>query len=137
MKRQLFPLFMFALVTFGIGCESSAAQDYRQPIHIPFDFTVNDNVLKAGDYTVQLASNCILQIRDASGRLTTAVMTIPTVKSRRPEKSELIFNRYGDNYFLTQAFWGGYSTGRQLPQPKLEGLTAGRRPVAPVTVVQK
>ncbi len=57
-----------------------------------------------------------------------AVMLLTTgVSSRKvSEDARLVFQRYGESYFLSQLWKPGYDVGRQFPQSKLEREAASR-----------
>ena len=120
------------------GSGQARAQEYRQPIHIPFDFTVNNRLIEAGDYSMERVAHDVLMIRDRAGRPVTSILTIPTTRKRIPEKSELLFNRYGSDYFLSKAFWAGNSSGQELPKSKPElQLASKQKPRVTMSLVRK
>jgi hypothetical protein len=47
-------------------------------------------------------------------------LTNAVVASETPAKGALEFRRYGNEYFLTKAFWKDNTYGRQLPKSKME-----------------
>ena len=56
----------------------------------------------------------ILQVQSADGRKTAAVLPIGVHKDSSSDKGRLVFNRYGNQYFLSKVFWPEYDTGREL-----------------------
>ena len=93
--------------------------------NIPFDFTVGDTKLPAGDYTLRriaLTSSydrIVIKSADGCGDSHT-VMTMPNRTSEVQKVSKLIFNRYGDQYFLFQVWMAGSDTGRDLVKTRHE-----------------
>jgi hypothetical protein len=85
-------------------------------VNIPFDFVAGNSKLPAGEYSVQVSApthTLILIARKDS--TTSAFMNTNAAVSAEPQsQSKLIFNRYGDRYFLSQVWREGYSQGRQL-----------------------
>jgi hypothetical protein len=77
--------------------------------NIPFTFAVNDQAFPAGTYTVericQSSSNC-LRLRGAANSASVIFFTLPAKPISGSEQPRLVFNRYGDEYFLTQV-WSG------------------------------
>jgi hypothetical protein len=69
---------------------------------IPFDFMVGKKRLPKGEYVIEsLGDSGTLTIRDArKGK----AVTFNTIKSKptNSSKSKLVFNRYGDQYFLAR-----------------------------------
>lgn len=89
--------------------------------HIPFDFSVGNRTLPAGAYTVvPMTTPGVLRIRREDGR--GAVMVVTSGVQARPEQdqTQLVFRRYGNQYFLAQVWAAGASNGRQLQQSRTE-----------------
>lgn len=100
--------FMLAIVS------ANAQTASKVEVNVPFDFSAGKATIKAGAYTVKQVSANMLTIRDLNGK-TTAIVNAPLAIGSRDSKAgvRLVFNRYGDMYFLSQA-WLGVDTGRQL-----------------------
>jgi hypothetical protein len=63
--------------------------------------------------------------------------TEPVVGRVMPKRDELIFNRYGDSYFLSEVFTAGEQTGEELYPSKSERelrREMARNDTAPETV---
>ena len=83
-------------------------------VNIPFDFSAGKASLKAGTYVIIRKSDSMLQIRHANEKRTILVTAPLTIGSRDYRAGErLVFNRYGDEYFLTQV-WFTADQGKQL-----------------------
>jgi hypothetical protein len=83
-------------------------------VNIPFDFSAGKASLKAGTYVIIRKSDSMLQIRHANEKRTILVNAPLTIGSRDYRAGErLVFNRYGDEYFLTQV-WFTADQGKQL-----------------------
>jgi hypothetical protein len=138
MRRKSFRIFSALMLWVVAGSGLLSAQSYRQPVHIPFDFSLNDRLLPAGTYSIELIAQTVLLIRDSHGAFVTSVMTIPAGTREIPQKSQIVFTRYGDEYFLSRAFFAGYSTGRELLKSSNEVLAAARYNTrTKVSVVEK
>ncbi|MFN0103632.1 MAG: hypothetical protein ACKV2U_16265 [Bryobacteraceae bacterium] len=86
---------------------------------IPFDFTVNRTKMTAGNYTVRFDIPGAMSIyRDDRKAVCIALTT--AVQANTPQPAKLVFNRYGDSYFLSQVWGPGADRGRQLPKSKPE-----------------
>jgi len=99
------------------------AQTMRLAASIPFEFAAGSRTLPAGDYAVDsLAATGAVRVfnentHDAAVALSTPLRA-PT-SSADPEV-KLVFNRYGNQYFLSR-IWDGHSAlGRELPISKAE-----------------
>jgi hypothetical protein len=85
-------------------------------INIPFDFVAGNTTLPAGEYAIKVsAPERTLLLIDRQDAAASAFMnTDPVATSEIQTESKLIFNRYGDRYFLSQVWTAGNSRGRQL-----------------------
>jgi len=84
---------------------------------IPFDFTVRGKTLPAGEYTLTRIGDepANLLMRNIRGRHENVVFdTEPADVHRIPRRNVLVFNKYGDNYFLEEVVTAGDETGREL-----------------------
>jgi hypothetical protein len=85
--------------------------------YIPFDFIVNGRTLPAGDYEVRRITEAPegLIIRDLNNRHDHAIFETESVQQNRlPRHDQMLFNRYGDSYFLSEVISGGLETARKL-----------------------
>ena len=105
-----------AMVAFGSAQGQSLANPIK--VQIPFEFTVADKTMPAGEYLIgrlpEHLSDNVVTISSKDGnrlaiRLTNAVQSLDA-----KDKSTLIFHRYGDQYFLNQVWPAGARTGRVL-----------------------
>lgn len=91
---------------------------YKVRANIPFDFTVGEKKLPAGEYAIgrtQPSADIALSITDVDGRTKAIRLTNAAVTSHPKKKAYLVFHRYGDQYFLFQVWPAGGSIGRQFP----------------------
>lgn len=115
MKKRI--LAMTGLLVF---CGFAATQVVRaqEPlaVNIPFAFTAGETTLPAGEYRVQKmdGNSAVLLIRCTEPRGAVMVGTHATGGGTPQEQSKLVFHRYGDQYFLSQVWNAGYSSGREL-----------------------
>ena len=122
MKRQAFMI----LTTLSLLVILAATSVYAQISNvlgvakIPFKFSVGNKVLPAGEYTVSQMTPDTLVIRNVDFSASDIVLTIPTRAGTTPNESELVFNRYGDQYFLSEVWMRGNDTGHELGKPRGE-----------------
>jgi hypothetical protein len=85
-------------------------------VNIPFDFVAGNVTLPAGEYSIKVsAPERVLLLMDRKNPASSAFMNTNTVVMTEIQtESKLIFNRYGDRYFLSQVWAAGSSRGRQL-----------------------
>jgi hypothetical protein len=99
------------LATFTVSAE---ATDLRAKV--PFSFNVAQKTLPPGTYTVQSMGGASTLLLRGSG--TGAISLTNAMQNANNDGAKLVFHRYGERYFLREV-WSG-STGRQLPEPKIE-----------------
>jgi hypothetical protein len=93
-------------------------------VRVPFDFTAGKTTLKLGTYTIRQTNGLALLIKSADGGKGTLIAAPLAIGSEAAKGGErLVFNRYGEQYFLSQIWWTANS-GRQLYPSKLENKTA-------------
>src|SRR5882724_8339426 len=115
MKKQAFMILMTLSLFITLSVVSVYAQsDMRLNVNIPFEFSVRNKVLPAGEYTVsQRVQNAQynLLIRRVDRTASDVFLTIPTRGGTTPNESKLVFNRYGDQYILSEVWMRGNDTG--------------------------
>lgn len=113
----LLPLFLTLLFTMSLWPAKAQAQIVGNlEADIPFQFHVGNTTLPAGRYTIhELEGNLkVLQIRSADSKQY-ALFDVESAQARTtPDKAEMIFNKYGDRYFLSEMFDAGNADGSRL-----------------------
>ncbi len=61
-----------------------------------------------------------MAIRNQDSNRAAIRLAIPIQVRKASDKGKLVFHRYGQNYFLSEVWSGGESTGRQLLKSKQE-----------------
>ena len=90
---------------------------------IPFDFIVGQKTLPAGEYEICPGSKTnkdILWIKKADSQATANVVTFGRNTKRQQAGSYLVFNRYGNQYFLSQVWTEFDQVGRQAAKSAQE-----------------
>ena len=86
-------------------------------VQIPFDFTVRGRTLPAGEYEVRRINDepIGLLIRNMHDKHEDVVFeTEPKIDRLITNRDELIFTRYGDDYFLSEVVTAGEQTGEEI-----------------------
>jgi len=96
------------------------AQSIMLKADIPFNFVVGDTQLPSGEYHVKQLRPGVIQVQDKVTRSSAIVMTTGVQTGKTSDVGKLVFNRYGDNYFLSRIWEPSSITGRQLPKSRLE-----------------
>ncbi len=118
MKKQILNVVVTLSVIAALSIAGFAAFEKRVEANIPFDFMVGGEKLSAGKYTVEIAGALkVVMVRNwktkrAAGALTHAL------EVRADSKPQLVFRRYGNQYFLAKVI--SYSSGVELPKSKAE-----------------
>jgi hypothetical protein len=118
MRKKVF----VAALTCGVLAVVAAVTAYAQlpgtaiRATIPFDFNVRGKILPAGEYEIKRVGDqpdtlVIAGINDKHEHA--AFVTEPVEESKIANRSEIIFHRYGDSYFLAEVVTGGEQTGRE------------------------
>ena len=114
--RRFFSI-TFAIIilaaAFTVSAEAQSSSSPRVIANIPFAFTASNKNLPAGKYTITVVSSSsdrkAVQIRSMNGRFSAMVLT-NTVIGNVADNSKLVFERYDDRYFFSQAHIAGDST---------------------------
>jgi hypothetical protein len=85
-------------------------------VNIPFDFVAGNTTLPAGEYSIRVVApeQTVLLINRKDAAASAFMNTNAVTKTEIQTESKMIFNRYGDRYFLSQVWTAGNSRGRQL-----------------------
>lgn len=116
------------------------AQSLRMTANVPFEFMVGAMTLRAGEYSISLdsfASPGVVQLRSFDGRRGAISQTQPVdVRGKDPAAAtKLVFNRYGDRYFLSEVCDGYDSVGRIFPVSHAERELAKSEPLQAPEIV--
>ncbi len=102
------PLFIAFVFALAICPTKAHAQTIGAlEVNVPFEFHAGDAKLPAGKYTIHTLDSSdtrVMEISSADGS-TSALFEVKDAESNSaPIKSELIFNKYGNRYFLAKLF---------------------------------
>src|SRR5258708_12228294 len=131
-----------------IAAAQVAQPDEPMTVNIQFAFVAGNATLPAGEYRVQKLDRnpAVVLIRCSGASAAAMVMSNAAQAKETQTESKLVFNRYGNRYFLSQVWNTGSIRGRQLPisprekempqlapnEPKTEiTLVARRSPTSP------
>ena len=125
MKKQAYTMIAMIVLLGSLAISAKAQTNGRMALiaNIPFQFSIGNKSLPAGEYTVQSISDdssyVVLRIQSRDGK-TSAMLLTSTVKGKAPARSRLVFHRYGDRYYLRQVWVGGDSTGLEARKSRAE-----------------
>jgi len=116
MKRIIATAF-FALATLVAG--TAVAQNHSVKANVPFDFTVGNAHIPAGTYLIsETNSQNTVEIRNAAGK--PAIFGSVYSDGKHSQTSKLVFDRYGDRYFLREILCANAGMNLELPVSKTE-----------------
>jgi hypothetical protein len=124
-KQLLKGLTMFTLIVvlslFTAVASANGQLSRRQVADIPFDFVVGDKEMPAGTYSLEgLTGGEVVRIRATKNETSAFRLTSLIVHTKAAEKSQLVFHRYGNSYFLAETWIAGDTNGRRLNKSSLE-----------------
>jgi len=116
-------LTVMMIIAASVSANAQTLQ-YRLTANIPFDFSAAGEKLPAGKYWIKRAQtgdgDMVVQISSVDGQSNVTRLTIP-VSAKQPVKNGmLVFNRYGNEYFLSEIWPAGGATGRELHKSRAE-----------------
>src|SRR5271156_2190977 len=115
MKQRVLCLLGFIGVVLGMSTVSAQGQIIGQlEANIPFTFHAGGDKLPPGKYNVHVLDNTdlgLMEIQSADGRTSALFQVREAQDSTEPKKSELVFNHYGNRYFLSKLFDEGEKVG--------------------------
>jgi hypothetical protein len=101
-KAACAALAVAAILVVGVS-RARADEIVVTNLKVPFSFMVGDARLPAGDYTVREASmgEDVLEIVSTDGHHFALASTIPGTPDRS-DKTQLVFRKFGNDYFLSR-----------------------------------
>ncbi|MEI9979536.1 MAG: hypothetical protein WDN23_11150 [Edaphobacter sp.] len=104
--------------------QSAAAQGVSTVAEatIPFAFQTANQTLPAGTYRIDRETDHLILLRGNDGK-SGMVLMINAVASHTPTRGMLVFDHYGDKYFLRQIWTKGDSSGLECPKSRAEKQT--------------
>ena len=127
---------LIALTLFaGLMVPATQAQSIMLKADIPFNFVVGDKQLPPGEYHVKQTHPSLTLIQSHDARSLAMVLTTATQARKISDVGKLVFNRYGDQYFLSKIWTPSSDTGREVRKSRLEREVAQRLSEGAPTVV--
>jgi hypothetical protein len=124
MKKQAITMMAVVVFFVTLAVTSVQAQGVNMSVTIPFDFTVGGKTLPAGEYYLQRTADGarpVTQIRSRDKILSIYLpQSHPVQDMEVPQESKLVFNKYGDQFFLSQVWIFGRRIGEELPRTSKE-----------------
>ena len=115
MKNQIYGAIAILGIVCGLAVASVQAQTpSKVEVNIPFEFSAGKTTLKPGVYSIKRMSGNLVELRSSDDK-SAAILNAPTTLSSTDPKAveRLVFNKYGDEYFLAQ-IWLTADSGREV-----------------------
>ena len=114
--KRITALALFSVASF-VSIGQVMAQDHAVQATIPFEFAAGNKVLPAGTYTIATESANMIVISNHDLPAVEAAVLLDPKDSKR---QVLVFDRYGDRYFLSEIRCHNSGMSLKLPPSKLE-----------------
>ena len=129
LKARVAAALVLAGLLFSVNAAPASAQSLgRVQVKIPFDFVAGKKALPAGEYTLDRSQLNLLTVRRTDGSASAIFSAIPADSTSALSRTELVFNRYGDQYFLSQVRPSADTLVYRVPRSKIEERLARSSP---------
>ena len=119
MKRNIYGALAILAAALILSVPLVQAQS-RVNAAVPFAFSLQDRAMPAGNYQIIALSGQTLEIRDLDTRHSELLVKQMSVQSNKDQSPKLIFHKYGDQYFLSQIWYGDSHYGVAFAESKRE-----------------
>lgn len=118
--NRITAIAFFALGTL-VAASSAVAQEHAVKATVPFDFTVGSAHVAAGTYTISSASersSGAIVLRNDTGKVT--ILAMAYADGKQSQAGKLVFDKWGDQYFLREILCANVDMNLELPVSKAE-----------------
>jgi len=116
--RQALTLLAGLVLALTIGAGKAKAQIVGDMVaDVPFEFHAGSTDLPAGEYRIHVVDDsglAVMQISTMDGSKSVLFQVQESDADATPTKSELIFNKYGGQYFLAKLYDQGERIGSEV-----------------------
>ena len=135
MQKYAYQVLTALTLVAWLMVPATHAQSIMLKADIPFNFVVGDTQLQSGEYHVKQLRPGVIQLQGKVTSSSATVLTMSTQARQLPDVGKLVFNRYGDQYFLSKIWAPSSNSGRELPKSHLEREVAQRFSNGGTTVI--
>jgi hypothetical protein len=108
----------------AIGALASAphavAQELAVKVDVPFAFQNGSQHLPAGTYRIDLNSEHMIILRGTAPSAAGVAMTYPAQRSKDLAKGKVVFQRYGDHFYIHEIWLPNSTQGRECATSRAE-----------------
>jgi hypothetical protein len=116
--KRITALALFA-VSSMVGAGMASAQTHGVKATMPFDFTVGSKLLPPGTYKILPVNDDVIEIQNQDKTVSILSQSSPD-SSVSENGGKLVFDKFGDQYFLREVLGGAYALNVNLPASKSE-----------------
>jgi hypothetical protein len=115
-----------ALVSLLVGLTAAVSGNAQVAtsfmFNAPFQFVAGDAILPPGKYVVRTAEEgtTVLEITGVDTKASALLNVESTQSPKTPDKSEVIFKKYGDEHVLSEVWEQGNNTGAVVTKARFE-----------------
>jgi len=122
--QKLFSLLVLPVLVLTIFAGKARAQIVGNlEVNVPFQFHAGNTKLPAGKYRIHVLDGSdlsVMEIASVDGSTSALFEVRQSDANSAPAKSELIFNKYGNRYFLAKLFDEGNASGSKVVESRYE-----------------
>jgi hypothetical protein len=117
---SLFIALVLAITIYPTKAHAQIIGDLE--VNIPFQFHAGNAKLPPGKYVIHMLDNdfAVMEISSADGSTSALFQVNDAETNSEPAKTELIFNKYGNRYFLAKLFDEGNPSSSQVLESAYE-----------------
>jgi len=103
---------LFAATLLALAAATPAqALSQGLKVNIPFDFYAGNHYMPAGEYLIETIASGTIQLTNKDRHAVAALITFNVSNGRRAHSAQVIFNKYGNDTFLSEMWWTGQRDG--------------------------
>ncbi len=116
--KRITAIALLAIANFAVA-GTSFAQSRTVQAKVPFDFTVGNNLLPSGTYTIKEESTGLIVIKSRDKAIAMVSLVNPD-GNKAAGGGKLIFHKYGSQYFLSEILSDRANMNVRVPVSKTE-----------------
>jgi|HubBroStandDraft_6_1064221.scaffolds.fasta_scaffold1842541_1 hypothetical protein len=137
MKSKIYGALATLAVALTVSVSFAQAQS-RVQADVPFAFSLQGRAMPAGNYQIIARSGQVLEVRSLDSQHGQLLIKPMSLQSSKDQSPKLVFHKYGDQYFLSQIWYGDSHYGVGFAESKREkeiNMASNDTPNAPETVI--
>ena len=105
MKQMKYVVMMVLALLMGVAAH---AQTGLARTTVPFEFSIGGTVLPAGEYQISKVGEKFVLIENLEGAAGVKLVLDKPIQKLQSQQPKLVFHKFGEKYFLAEA-WLAYS----------------------------